>query len=215
MKRYAIIFLSTILTCVILTSCQKAEPTNVSTVGLQTSTLSLSPTPTTFQDKSDLTFADLANINFTLETGARASCTTLKIAQDGSFSGNYSDHDMADVGTNYPNGTNYSCSFSGKFTELKKTGDYEYTMKCESLIQEGNVGDIEIGEEGLRYVTSSPFGLENADEIKLYLPGKDVNELPEKFKEWVGRPLNIDFESVDVLTMYGLYNVKDEQGFFS
>lgn len=118
----------------------------------------------------------------------------------------------------YPNGTRYECYFSGKFTSLKRIGQYEYSMKCESLIAEGNVGDEEI-IEGVRVVTAGPHGLDQADEFLLYLPERKIFDLPEKFLLWVridpemSHQAIIDPEIEDRLTFYGLYNVGGETGF--
>jgi len=119
---------------------------------------------------------------------------------------------MGDSSPEYPNGTVYECSFSGKFTSLEKTGEYEYSMKCELLTWEGTIGEEKI-VDGVRVITSEPYGFDNADEFFLYLPGKETSGLPEEFLQWVSMPRALDFESIDVLEFYGLYNVRGEQGF--
>ncbi len=162
---------------------------------------------------SDLTFADLVDMVFYFSSGVGAWQTEVKISADGTFNGYHSDADMGDTGSDYPNGTQYFCSFSGKFSSLTKTGDYQYSMKCDFITQEGTAGEVEIGEDGVRYITSSPYGFDNADEFILYLPGKRIDELPEEFKDWVGSPRATNFVGVDTLPFYGLYNVSGKQGF--
>ena len=144
--------------------------------------------------------------------------TNIYIGSDGGFSGYYHDSDMNDTGDGYPNGTEYVCSFNGKFTALEKTGDFEYSMTCESvqpveaMYTNGTVGDIEI-VDGVRIITTVPYGFDSADEFKLYLPGKNIDELPEAFLNWV-RPAFFSIAgSVTGLPFYGLYNVSGQEGF--
>jgi hypothetical protein len=176
-------------------------------------TTSPSPTPVLYPDIPDLQFADLADLVFIFTSGAGAWDTEVRIMPDGTFSGIFHDSDMGDIGPDYPNGTRYICSFSGIFTSLKKTGDYEYSMKCESITQEGTADDVEIGDDGVRYITSDPYGFDNADEFVLYLPGKNIDELPEEYRQWLHLPSGVDYKGDDVLSFYGLYNVEGKQGF--
>lgn len=163
-------------------------------------------------DVSDLQFPDLADLEFWFGSGVGAWSTTVKISPDGTFKGYYHDSNMGDDGEGYPNGTMYECSFSGKFSPLVKTGDYEYSMKCESLVIDGTVDEERI-IDGVKIITTGPYGFDDADKFSLYLPGKKVSELPEQFLNWVSMPWVLDFENIDVLDFYGLYNVGGEQGF--
>lgn len=168
--------------------------------------------PALSSDTDSFEFSDLSELVFYFESGAGAWSTELRIFPDGTFSGNFHDSDMGDIGEDYPNGTVYVCNFSGKFARPVKNGDYEYSMKLESLTQEGVVGGEELSD-GMRIITSEPYGFDDADEFTLYLPGKKVNELPQGFLDWVR--IRIDSEDVDALSFYGLYNVGGEQGFSS
>lgn len=163
-----------------------------------------------YSDSYDVKFSDLSNLEFWFGSGAGAWSTIVTIQPDGTFYGYYHDSEAGDRDTDYPEGTRYECYFSGKFTSLIKISDYEYSMKCESLITEGEVGQEEI-RDGVKLITSEPYGFDNADEFLLYLPGKKVNELPEMFLGWVG----VNPESTQELTFYGLYNIGGEQGFSS
>ena len=167
-----------------------------------------------YPDIDGLTFADLDGIEFMFSSGVGAWATGVQISSDGSFEGHHHDTDMGDTGVGYPDGTLYYCDFSGKFTNLVKTGPYEYTMKCVSLVQEGTPGDVEILAD-MRYIVSEPYGFDSADVFYLYLPGKSVDGLPEQFIEWIERPLGVPFEKGDVLSFYCLYNAGGEMGFFS
>lgn len=192
-----------------------ATPVATATPSASPETSSLSDGDEIFYaDVYDLQFADLADLEFNFLSGVGAWGTSVQIHPDGTFSGSFHDSNAGSTGDGYPNGTRYYCSFSGQFSELRKTGDYEYTMKCESLTQEGTPGEVEIAEEeGVRYITSTPYGFDDADVFLLYLPGKKADELPEEFLEWLAMPRMLDFDTIDVLDLYGLYNVGGKQGF--
>lgn len=161
---------------------------------------------------NDLKFADLQNMQFMFSSGVGAWRTTLDIFPDGTFAGNYSDSDMGDVGEGYPGGTEYVCAFSGNFTLPVKTGDYEYLLVCESITQVGTPGE-EVIIDGVRTVTSIPYGLETdeSDRFILYLPGKKIGEMPEGFLE--GIMPYADFEGQDTISFYILYNTGSGNAF--
>lgn len=161
-----------------------------------------------FSDKSGFTFADIKDVEFWFGSGAGGWCTTLKIKPDGTFNGYYCDDDMGDDGPKYPNGTRYECYFSGEFSFLTKTGAYTYSMKCMSLESQGKEGEKKI-IDGVRVITSTPYGFDKAGEFFLYLPGKKTSELSEDFLSWGTRWSVKD----DILETYGLYNVGGGEGF--
>ncbi len=228
MKRFASIVPAAILTGALLASCGQPVLSNKTATQLQTTTLSPStpevlesappspsPAPVTYPDISDLEFSDLTGVVFIFSSGVGAWHTEVQILSDGTFSGYYSDQDMGDIGSGYPNGTRYFCSFNGKFSSLKKVGEYEYSMKCESITQDGIADELEIEEDGWRYITSTPYGFDSADEFMLYLPGKRIDELPDELINWISMSRGIDFKGIDILHFYGLYNIEGEQGFSS
>lgn len=147
---------------------------------------------------------------FYFQSGAGAWGTELTIKTDYSFAGYYSDSDMGDSGDGYPNGTMYICKFSGTFTQPEKVNEYTYSMEIEMLELEGVPGE-EYYEDGVRYIWSAPYGLDDAGEILVYLPGAPVAELPEEFVLWVNMSLRGETE----LPFCGLYNVNGTQGFSS
>ena len=156
--------------------------------------------------ESDLVFTDLSGLIFWFGSGAGAWRTTLEIMPDGTFYGHFSDTNTGESGHNYL-GTTYECYFNGKFSILRKIGDYTYIMKCESLTQDGTIGD-EIIFAGHKKIISTPYGFDDADEFILYLPGTQKRELPEGFLSW-SHGLFLD----DLLDTYGLYNISGETGF--
>lgn len=166
-------------------------------------------------DGNAIAYSDLTGMMFWFGSGVGAWSTEVSIHPDGSFTGYFHDSEMGSFGEDYPNGTCYECHFSGAFSPLEKISDFEYAMKCISLTQEGSPGDEEIRDDGVKYIVSTPYGFDDADEFVLYLPGKSAEDLPEGFMLWVCLPRGIDYESVDVLNFWGLYNVGGEQGFSS
>jgi hypothetical protein len=152
-------------------------------------------------------YGELSDLVFIFSNGAGAWRTELRISSDGTFSGDYTDADMEDAEDDYPEGTLYVCNFSGKFGPPVKTGDFEYSMA-----QEGVPGDEEI-LDGVRIITSEPYGFDNASELKLYLPGKSLDELPAGFIDWVGMRIEHEDPGDGTLSFYGLYNTAGEQGF--
>lgn len=167
------------------------------------------PTPEQATEGQEL-LKELSNWSFYFSSGAGAWGTSLDINEDGSFSGFYSDSDMGDTGKGYPGGTVYFCDFAGQFTEPVKINDYTYSMKIKQMDykQEENTEEIKNKQ---RYIYSSAYGLDGADEIYIYTPDALVNKLPKGYMSWVYRtedsPRNLD--------CYGLYNVVEEDGFTS
>lgn len=157
-------------------------------------------------------FADVSNLEFIFASGAGAWWTELHIHEDGTFEGLHHDSDM-DTGEDYPDGTVYYCNFSGKFTQPEKVDDYTYSMRIENLECEQEEGMAEI-EDGVRYIGSYAYGLDDAEELLIYLPGSPLRELPEEYLRWVGY---YDLESTTETTLpyYGIYNVTPEYGFSS
>ncbi|MCL2164277.1 MAG: copper amine oxidase N-terminal domain-containing protein [Oscillospiraceae bacterium] len=177
-----------------------------------TVTPATTPDPGVNTDSDSFGYSDLAGKVFYFASGVGAWSTEVEIMPDGTFKGNFHDSDMGDVGPGYPNGTFYYCTFSGKFSPLTKIGEFEYSMKCETLTQEGSEGDTKI-VDGVRNIVSLPYGFDDADVFRLYLPGRKVDDLPEMFLDWVSMPRVISFEKGDTLGFYGLYNVAGEFGF--
>lgn len=150
-------------------------------------------------------------------SGAGGWCTSITINRDGSFKGEYHDSDMGDNDEDYPNGTIYVCSFSGKFTNITKINEYSYSLTLQSISTEEDE-NVSYIEDGIRYITSSPYGLTDdnggyAKEFILYTPETPVNSLPEDFLYWW--PLRFSKEKPATLSHYGLLNKSTQDGFFT
>lgn len=162
-------------------------------------------------------FADLKNLNFSFLSGAGGWSTELVINEDGTFSGVYHDSEMGSASEEYPDGTYYYCSFHGKFTQPVQKNEYIYSTTIENISYDNPVGTEEI-KDGIRYIYSEAYGLDNPEEILIYLPGMPMEELPEGYLSWVRGNWRMDYEfaaSHEELPFYGLYNVNSEQGFSS
>ena len=157
-------------------------------------------------------FKAFENLEFYFASGAGGWRTFLNIEEDGSFFGEYSDSDMGSTGEGYPNGTYYYCKFNGKFTEAVKVNDYTYSMKIEeiSCVNEPETSEI---IDGILYYYATPYGMEGAEEVLIYLPGAPIAELPEEYLNWVCNDM-VDPDAVE-LSFYGLYNVTEQNGFSS
>lgn len=154
--------------------------------------------PDEYEDNENLTYADLTGKEFWFYSGAGAWNTTLTINADGTFTGCYQDYDVKHI---------YECNFSGRFSDLTKTGPYEYTMKCKSLKTKQEPGESETrGEYFVDY--TEPYGFDDAEEFKIYLPGKKWSELPGGFLSWAHGEAATGY-----LACYGIYNVGGKQGF--
>ena len=165
----------------------------------------------------NFSFRELENLNFTFLSGAGAWCTEMTIAEDGSFHGVYEDGDMGSQGENYPNGTAYYCEFQGKFSEPVKKDTYIYSTSIEELTYHNPAGTEEI-KDGVRYIYCDAYGLDEPEEILIYLPGMPIKDLPEGYLSWVKGNWWMDFEfpkTYTTLPFYGIYNVNSEQGFSS
>ena len=151
--------------------------------------------------------------SFIFASGVGGWSTDLTVNIDGSFDGSYHDNEMGDTGDDYPNGTVFVCTFSGWFGEVKRLDEYTYSMRITDITQEKKENEEWI-EDGTRYIASYPYGLENAEEILVFLPGSDVSTLPEEFVTWVAMPNAWGEYRPAVLPFYGLYNAAECEGFF-
>lgn len=149
-------------------------------------------------------------LNFVFSSGAGGWSTQLKLQPDGSFTGHYEDTDLGDMGEENPNGTVYYCDFSGSFSQPGKVEDHFWTMELEYLSTQKEPDEITY-EDGTKYVSAAPNGLEQVQEVWLYLPGAKTEELPEEFLSWTTSAFA--GEVPEEFPYYGLYSVNDQSGF--
>ena len=159
-------------------------------------------------------FGEIADVEFCLSSGAGAWGTSLRINADGTFTGNYHDTDMGDTGETYPSGTMYSCEFSGIFENPQKVDDFTYLFELDYLREDAPKEEF-IDDHGVRIVPAEAYGLETGRTYMLYLPGAEIDALPEEFVRWVAMPMG--WSSGDLPTLlpfYGIYNLDGQYGFF-
>lgn len=156
-------------------------------------------------------FAELQNYEFYFSSGAGAWATTMMIDSDGGFAGEYYDSDMGVTGDGYPSGTQYYCAFQGQFTPPVKINEYTYSTQISAIRYENEVGTEEI-RDGIRYIYTDAYGLEDAEDILIYLPGAPLAELPQEYRSWVGY-YDLSYTEETELPFCGLYNEAAECGF--
>ena len=161
-------------------------------------------------DIQSFTYADLAGMEFYFSSGAGGWATYFTLNEDGSFSGNYHDSDMGDMTESYPNGTLYYCDFNGCFGSLVQIDEHTYKTVLDN-IKYANTPETEEIKDGIRYIYSTAYGLDNPAAFYFYLPGKSLEDLPGPFISWV--PMASDTAENSKLTIYGLYNENMEYGF--
>lgn len=202
------------LTALSIFGCGNAEQgandntTDKSIVQEQTTSITAAEVP-----EDEFSFAEFKNLQFFFSSGAGGWSTSLTIAEDGTFSGEYSDSEMGVSGEDYPNGTRYVCVFSGQFTQPVKVNDYTYSMQIQEITYEKETGTEEI-LDGILYCYSDAYGLEEAENILIYIPGTPLAELSEEFRWWIGYQ-NLSDTTDTELPFYALNNEKHQYGFSS
>ncbi len=79
-------------------------------------------------------------------------------------------------------------------------------------MQEGEPDEEEI-IDGVRRVTSYPYGFDDADEFQIFLPAATFDQAPETVLQWLGRRWD-DPDNPPTLDAYCLFNVAGDQPFF-
>ena len=156
-------------------------------------------------------FAELKRLEFWFSSGAGGWATLLYVNEDGSFYGEYFDGEMGAIGDDYPSGTMYRCDFKGQFTQPVKVNDYTYSMQIREMFYEKEAGTEEI-IDGVKYCYSDVYGLEDAEDILIYLPGAPLEELPEDFRSWIGY-YDLEQAQEKQLPFYALNNEVYQNGF--
>jgi DNA-binding SARP family transcriptional activator len=151
-------------------------------------------------------------VSFTSTRGQGDWQTDVIVNEDGSFTGQYQDLEMGNIGEGFPNGSLYENNFHGKFGDVQQISEYEYSMQLLNLQADGTAGE-DIIIDGLKIITVDDTpGISDMGEYRLYLPGRSTSDLPDAFLE----SMHVFFyEGVpSIMDGYGLYNVQSEQGFY-
>lgn len=152
-------------------------------------------------------------------SGAGAWRTVLTLNDDGSFSGFFSDSNLGETGKDYPNGTVYLCSFTGRFSAAEKTDIHSYPLTLEEVTSDRPGGEDRI-EDGILYVNAGPYGLYNdhidgkmSRSFVLYTPDTPTEGLDEELLSWW--PGRYEDAPPKTLSCYALYNVEAGTAFFT
>lgn len=153
----------------------------------------------------ELTFEDLSKRRFDFSSGAGAWGEEFTIEKDGYFTGKYFDSNMGETGEGYPDGTFYSCSYSGHFTDLAKVGEYSYEMKLADISYKKEPGTEEL-VDGVKYIYTDAYFADASEVFHIYLPGMPVAEMSDELYMWI-RDYN---QSETELTMIVITDEKNE-----
>jgi len=152
-------------------------------------------------------------------SGAGAWGTRLTLNKDGSFQGQFSDVNMGETGKDYPNGTVYICSFTGRFSISEKLDIHSYPLTLEEVTPDRSTGEEWI-EDGVLYVVAGPYGLYNDNidgkmsrEFVLYTPSAPIFGLDEELLSWW--PGRFEETPPETLNCYALWNVEAGAAFFT
>ena len=165
--------------------------------------------PSAAQAAADPLFSQLKDLEFYFASGAGGWRTVLHIDGSGGFSGTYSDSDMGS-GENGIHRIQQRCDFAGQLTQPVQVNDYTYSVRIDRIEYEKEAGTEEV-IDGTQYCYTDPYGLEDAEELLIYLPGAPLGQLPQEFRSWVGYSEN----TRDELPFYALNNAVHQQGFSS
>ena len=163
-------------------------------------------------DPAGCSYADLNKYEFTFSSGAGGWRTIMTINEDGSFQGDYGDSDMGSTGPDHPNGTYYYCNFTGRLSAPEYVDDYTYKAVVETLTCE-DTPQTETIVDGVLRIASEAYGIEGADTVYIYLPGKPISDLSDAYRSWWYWGMYDD--APEELPFYGLYNEAEEYGFTS
>ena len=161
-------------------------------------------------ENADL-FSQLRGKLFEFSSGVGAWGTELIMEENGAFTGSYHDGEMGEAGEGYPDGTVYGCLFHGQLSEPVQVNETTWTAKIAVEPDEGQVP--ETVEDGVRYVTSSPYGVEQAETVTVFLPGTPVEGLPEELLFWTH--LQETDPNAAVLPFFVIWSEADGAGFIS
>lgn len=167
---------------------------------------------TTNQQQTSSVFSQLAGKQFIFSSGAGAWSTGLKIEANGQFTGQYSDMDMGDVGSENPNGTQYLSNFAGQMVVEQQLSDTIYLIKIKNITYANDIDTQEV-VEGIKRVYTDAHGLTGEGPLLLYLPNTPLSQIPDEYKNWI-MPGMLP-EGATTLGFYGIYNEPMQTGFVS
>ena len=155
-------------------------------------------------------FDQMAELNWSFTSGAGGWSTDLRISPDGTFMGEFHDSEMGDAAEAYPQGTVYLCSFTGQMTLEQQVDAYSWQVRIDRLTL-SEAPEHETIDDGIRYVTSTPYGISEGDTMRLYLPGTPVEGFTEDMQMWA-HLFELEEAPAELPTWF-LYSEKNSSGF--
>lgn len=217
MKKYLCILISICFIFLTFASCKGTSPNHEEKTTQNedsTSSSSVEEIPSSSKAlKTPLLPLPQEGAEFSFLSGAGAWRTVIFLNSDGTFTGEYLDSEMGDMDEAYPNGSAYVSSFSGNFENIKKVNDYSYEMTLSNTKVEITVGTEWYGD-GIRYVASEPYGIEEGTDFIFYLPNTPINMVPPEFLTWWPYRYEQNENPKATLDCYGILNVSTGYGFF-
>ncbi len=157
------------------------------------------------EQAKSFSFEELSTRQFYFSSGVGAWGEEFTIEKDGYFTGKFHDSNMGETGEEYPNGTRYSCAYSGHFADITKVGEYTYELKLTDISYKEEPGTEEILDE-MKYVYTEAYFMGAGETFHIYLPGMPIAEMSEELYMWV-RDYN---QSASELTMIVIADEKNE-----
>jgi hypothetical protein len=93
---------------------------------------------------------------------------------------------------------------------LEQLDAHSWKVRIDKLEIDGTLDEESI-DDGIRYVTSKPYGISEGDEMVLYLPGTPIDVLSEDMQMWA-HVLEQD-PKPSALVDWFLSSAKNESGF--
>ena len=165
--------------------------------------------------ESDMRFPEDFAGGYGFASGVGGWFTSITLHEDGTFEGSFHDSEMGSTGDDYPYGTVYYCNFSGKFVLKEETAYNVYSVELKDLTLEDEEGEERI-EEGVKYIASGPYGIEQGEEFLFMGKGAYGGNLSDNAKTWLMMPLwmtQAEIESEEGLSRNILINVNTEEVF--
>lgn len=126
-------------------------------------------------------FETLSGMEWSFCSGVGGWSTDMHIEADGSFNGEFHDSEMGDCADEYPDGTVYFCSFSGRLSVIGQADENTWKIRVEKLEKDEGKEAI---DDGIRFVPADVYGLSEGDEMLLYRPGTPAGVLTEDMQLW-------------------------------
>lgn len=189
---------------------KEMETAQVQTQAEEAITAETEAEPQDLVESSEFTFTDLSTKQFSFTRGAGGWSEEFTIEKDGYFTGLFHDSDMGDIGEGYEDGTRYSSSYSGHFTDLTKINDYTYQMKLADISYKEAADTVKISDN-VRYIYTESSCLGGTDTFTIYLPGTPLSEISEEIYIWISAMNQSETELtmiaiVDETNGYGMYS---------